>query len=296
MFRNILVGVDRQVGGRDALALAQQLMTDDGRLTLGHVYPGDPRIWRTATDEYEALQQEGALSLLTQVRDDADVSAELRSVECSSPGRGLHELAEAMGADLLVVGSSHRGMLGRVFLGDDTHDALNGAPCAVAVAPAGHAQNPLPVREIGVAYNESAESEYAVSVARALAEEFHASLSACEVITLPAYTFLGGAAPVDGAVEDLVAKARERISALGAVKPRAVYGPAVDELALYSASVDLLIVGSRGYGPMGRLVHGSTSSQLAHAARCPLLVLTRGARVVEDSNRAEIGGEVAAAN
>ena len=43
-------------------------------------------------------------------------------------------------------------------------------------------------------------------------------------------------------------------------------------------SLDLLIVGSRGYGPIGRLIHGSTSQQLAHTARCPLLVLTRTAR------------------
>ncbi|HTP21823.1 MAG TPA: universal stress protein [Solirubrobacteraceae bacterium] len=41
------------------------------------------------------------------------------------------------------------------------------------------------------------------------------------------------------------------------------------------ATIDLLVVGSRGYGPIGRLVHGSTSRALADAARCPLLVLTR---------------------
>jgi len=52
----------------------------------------------------------------------------------------------------------------------------------------------------------------------------------------------------------------------------------VDELALYSASLDLLVVGCRGYGPIGRLIHGSTSLQLAQPARCPLLVLTRQAR------------------
>jgi hypothetical protein len=36
-----------------------------------------------------------------------------------------------------------------------------------------------------------------------------------------------------------------------------------------------LVVGSRGYGPVGRLIHGSTSQQLARTARCPLLVLAR---------------------
>jgi hypothetical protein len=41
--------------------------------------------------------------------------------------------------------------------------------------------------------------------------------------------------------------------------------------------VDLLVVGSRGYGPLGRLIHGSTSLQLARSARCPLLVLPKAA-------------------
>ena len=54
---------------------------------------------------------------------------------------------------------------------------------------------------------------------------------------------------------------------------------------MYSASLDLLIVGSRDYGPIGRLVHGSTSQQLARMARCPLLVLTRSARERDDSHR-----------
>lgn len=71
---------------------------------------------------------------------------------------------------------------------------------------------------------------------------------------------------------------RERIAALEGVEPHAVYGDAVEVLTLYSASLDLLIVGSRGFGPVGRLVHGSTAQHLAGTARCPLLILPRAAR------------------
>ena len=52
---------------------------------------------------------------------------------------------------------------------------------------------------------------------------------------------------------------------------------------MYSASLDLLIVGSRGYGPIGRLIHGSTLRELARRARCPLLVLPRSAPTAEAS-------------
>lgn len=43
-------------------------------------------------------------------------------------------------AQLLVMGSSRRGLIGRVLINDNTQDAFNGAPCSVAVAPAGHAR------------------------------------------------------------------------------------------------------------------------------------------------------------
>jgi nucleotide-binding universal stress UspA family protein len=88
---------------------------------------------------------------------------------------------------------------------------------------------------------------------------------------------------VSDAIETLVSRARDRIAALG-VEPHAAYGETADELAVYSASLDLLIVGSRGYGPAGRLIHGSTSQRLARLAPCPLLVLSRRAHALETSN------------
>ena len=80
------------------------------------------------------------------------------------------------------------------------------------------------------------------------------------------------------------------IAALGGVEPHAVYGQPAEELALYSASLDLLVVGARGYGPLGRLIHGSTSQQLAHTARCPLLVLTRAVHAIEIDEAAPQAG------
>ena len=278
MFKNVVVGVDPHGGGRDAITLSKQLLADGGELTLAHVCPGDAHIWRGSTTDYNLGERERALELLESARKAAGVEAPLRWRESPSVGRGLHELCEVIGADLLLVGSSRHGLLGRVLIGDDTRAALNGAPCAIAIAPAGHSEQPLAMREIGVAYNGSRESEHAVAVARKVAAEHGAKLSAFEAVSLPTYAFLGGPAPIDGAIEGLVDDARERIAELGGLEPHAVYGNPVEELALYSASLDLLVVGSRDYGPVGRLVHGSTSQQLARTARCPLLVLTRAAR------------------
>lgn len=145
MFSNVLVGVDRHTGGLDAAALARQLVAPDGELTLVHVYPGDPRLRRGSRRDYQEMEQRRAIELLAATRERTGIGAALRYAESPSPGRALRELAEVTRADLLVVGSSRHGRVGRILLGDDTRGALNGASCVVAVAPAGYAARVGPV-------------------------------------------------------------------------------------------------------------------------------------------------------
>jgi nucleotide-binding universal stress UspA family protein len=115
MFKQIVVGVDEHQGSRDAIALAERLLAPDGELTLAHVFGGDPHLYRSPTLFYEA-QRERALAQLQKAREETGVQAHLRWRESPSPGRGLHELCEVIEADLLVVGSSRRGLLGRVLI------------------------------------------------------------------------------------------------------------------------------------------------------------------------------------
>jgi nucleotide-binding universal stress UspA family protein len=295
MFRNVVVGVDDGEGGRDAIALAQMLAGEGSEVTLAHVYQGDSEASRASTPAYETAEHDRIRELLEKASVEAGVvgwsaapdggasQAKLRWHESPSVGRGLHELAELTGADLLVVGSSRRGLLGRVLIGDDTRAALNGAPCAIAIAPTGYSREPAVMREIGVAYNGSPESDRALKLARTIAAEHQTKLSAFEAVSTPAYFFLSAPYPVDSdSIQGRVSQARDRIAALGGVEPHAAYGDPVEELTLYSASLDLLVVGSRGYGPLGRLVYGGVTQRLARTARCPLLVLTRSARTTPD--------------
>jgi nucleotide-binding universal stress UspA family protein len=230
------------------------------------------------------------VALLERAGDEARLSElgvelTLRRVRSPSVARGLHELAETVRADLLVLGSSRQSLLGHAVIRDDTRAALTGAPCAVAIAPAGYSEHPRVMREIGVGYDGSAESEYAVDVARELADEWGAKLSAFTAVSVPTLAFGPGQRPLTDAINALVSQAKERIAALGGVKPHAAYGTAAEELAVYSASLDLLIVGSRRYGPIGRLIHGSTSARLARTARCALLVLPRGGGLSDGQQR-----------
>ncbi len=271
MFDNVLVGVDGRPSGRDAIALATQLMDPDGRLTLVHVHHGEVAEERRDTRE-----------LLERERDRAGVEAELVSAVAANPGRGLHQQADERGADLLVVGSCSRGVLGRAMLGDDTRASLNGAPCAVAIASRGYVEHPAPLANVGVAYNGSPQSEVALAAARELAARTRATVHAVEVVAIPSVAYTGIVAPgVGETIDAMLDEASSRMREMPGVEGRAVYGLAGEELAAFGEQLDILVVGSRGYGPMRRLIIGSTSAYLQRHARCPLLVLPRLAAVGE---------------
>ena len=52
----------------------------------------------------------------------------------------------------------------------------------------------------------------------------------------------------------------------------------------------LLVVGSRGYGPLRRVLLGSVSTQLVRSAPCPLIVTPRGTHEAAGTARnAEVG-------
>ena len=266
MFRNVLVGVDGRPSGRDAIALAHRLTAPDGRLTLAHVHRSEV-----------AEEREDSRKLLQAERIAAGIEAQLISVVSTSPGRGLHEHAEKQGADLLVVGSCHHGVFGRAMLGDDTRAALNGAPCAIAIASVGYAERPTPFSRIGVAYNGSPESKAALAAAREIAGPTRASLKALEVVSLTVYSYTGIVPPAIGeSIDTFLQEGNKRLQELPGVEGHAVCGLTGEELAKFGDQVDILVVGTRGYGPIRRMVLGSTSAYLERHARCPLLVLPRG--------------------
>jgi nucleotide-binding universal stress UspA family protein len=276
MFTNVVVGIDGAEGGRDATALARSLAASDARFTLAYVYP-----WLLGRSSGLTMDDERsrAWELLETERELAGLEADLVALADGSVGRGLHLVAERRGADLVVVGSSRRALLGRALLGDDARAALNGAPCAIAVAPRGQGHAPQPVERIGVGYDGSPESERALGVARQIAARHGAGVSVLRVVT---FTDVGEhEPPLDEGWPDAVARevtrCGEELALLEGVAGKAVYGVPREELAVFSRTLDLLVIGSRGYGPWGRLLHGSVSHALVGHCASALLVLPRSA-------------------
>jgi nucleotide-binding universal stress UspA family protein len=257
MFDKVIVGVDGRSGGRDAIALARELVAPDGQTTLAHVYIESLLPARGSPGVFTAGEHERSRELLEAARRDAGIDAQIMPVPAHHVGRGLHELAEDIEADLIVVGSSRHSLAGRVLQGDDLRAALNGAPCAVAIAPGGFTQRATVLGEIGVGFDGSPESERALELARAFAAHHGARVSVFEAVS-PAHGFTDSRHPGPNEIADDVQAARVRLAALGGVEVHAAYGEAAEELALY-----------------------------AHSARCPLLVLPRSARVSQGTGTAE---------
>ena len=277
MFRNVLIGIDGTPHGRDAIALARRIAAPGAELTLVHVHAGEHNRLHAIRRERLEQEQRDSEALLEDERRAAGVGAEIRAYVAESPGAGLHRLAEELGADLIVVGSTSHGAVGRVALGDDARAALNGSPCAVAIAARGYEGHAEPIAGVGVGYNDSAEAQAALQAAHDIAAPTAAAVRLLEVISIPSYSYSGMMAPVGEGIELMLSEAKQRIDELPGVTGTAVFGLAGEELAAFGEDVDVLVVGSRSYGPLRRLVLGSTSEYLERKARCSLLVLPRSA-------------------
>jgi nucleotide-binding universal stress UspA family protein len=77
-----------------------------------------------------------------------------------------------------------------------------------------------------------------------------------------------------GKAGELVAEATASLG--GDTTGEVVVGVAYQELTELSEELDLLVLGSRAYGPVRRILLGSTSDRVVHAAACPVVVVPRG--------------------
>lgn len=275
----ILIGFDGSEGAKDALELARVLSPfEDGEVTLIYVAGSS---W-PATLSYEEMTSESlpeARELLAEASKVIDGEAKSRVYVGASPARVLTEAAEREDADLVVVGSPHRGPVGRALVGSVAERLLHGASCAVAVAPRGFAaSHHAAPAVIAVAYDGGSDSKIALHRAEALTRAAGATLRVLYVEE-PLAVMPGIAAytpPLAPDPAEIVAEATAAVGSGLETDGRVLAGPSASTLAeACEDDVDLLVVGSRGYGPLGRVLLGSVSAALLHKAPCPVLVAPR---------------------
>lgn len=287
MYTKIIVGLDESDRAKDALALGR--LTGDAAgasLTVAGVVMSDPR-WGGRDPRFHDADADYVRGLEAAA---ASLGVHSVTVPSSSPARGLHELAERSEADLVVVGSSKHGKVGQILAGSVGLALLHGSPCSVAIAPVGFGDSaPASIAEVTLGYDGSAESDLALTEAIDLARAAEAPLQIVTVVEPPPVVYGKGAGATQvprELMETIVRTMRQRLDeAVGkvpqdlTVEPTLLEGDPAEQLA--ETAVDdggVLILGSRAYGPLRRVLLGSVSTKLVRSAPCPVIVHPRGAK------------------
>src|SRR5215207_613417 len=183
----IVVGYDGSEQSHDALALGVLLAEwIDANVILATTFPhmlprvDDEGSATTFARESDPIAAD-AFSRLPELA--RGISIERRAIGGVSAAKGLRDIASGEGADLVVVGSTHRGAVGRVLPGSVGELLLHDAPCPVAIAPRGYEdREPQPPRIVGVAFDATEEARRAVRFAAELARAASAALRVFGVV------------------------------------------------------------------------------------------------------------------
>jgi nucleotide-binding universal stress UspA family protein len=281
-----LVGYIADDAGSEALALGAMLAAaDDVDLTVCTVMPqtwGGPS--RTPTEPgYTQLMRDQAEEWHAAAREQLAGEAEFRVHFASSAASGLIEVAEEVGAALIVLGSARSGLVRQFAMGSVTEQLLHSSPVPLALARTGADPGPA-VRRVTCGCVSSEGSALDAAVQLCLRGGFPLRL----------VTFLVPDHPIGRIAGDDTAHARSRAEAREtlaeavaslpielAVETAVAEGDDVQRAfdSLDWADGDLLVIGSSTAGPFARVFLGGMSSRLLRHAPVPVLVVPREAEV-----------------
>ena len=282
----VIVGVDGGASGKDALVLGEWAASTLGApLVVAVVHPAPSALGSGRVDaEWVADRHRAAEAVLDGARTVlAGAEADYRSVASTSAAHGLHDLAEDLGAEAIVVGSGAAAPQHRLFAGSTAERLLAGSRWPVAVAPAGMQTPPGALGRIGVAYVDTPDGRAALQLAARLAGRTGSPLRLYTVVaeadsTLP---FLVGQDAEHAFLETAretyelsLSRAADSVKDVASADWEVRTGNVVESLADLD-DVDVLFCGSRGYGPALRVMLGGVSTRLVRRAKRPVVVVPR---------------------
>ena len=217
----------------------------------------------------------------------------------TAQGESLAQMARSQRADLLVLGSAHRGPIGQIVPGSTAGHLLAEPPCPVAIAPPGFGKpadggigwRPLSgsaedagLRVIGVAFDGSWAGRQALSAGAELAVPNGAALRVFTVAPKVTRGALESQAPgVPTRAEVLQEQLHDAVAELPAearALPVFLSGfPATELIAAAEDGVDLMVIGSRPGGPVRRALSRSLSNAILADGRCPVLITPTAVKV-----------------
>jgi nucleotide-binding universal stress UspA family protein len=297
---------------RHALALGRQF---GARVKVLHVVP---HLLPSGGADYFAapwltppeLRQQAEEDMRLFVTPALEARAAFETEICEGvPWKEIEVAAQDLPADLVVMGTHGRGGLEHLFLGSVTEKLMRRLPCPVLTVCHEEGRTweaPGLVRRILCATDFGASSALAVEQALALAAKNEAELTVLHVIeSLPVPGEpLYRAVPEMGPLQIVLEKeARERlrgvlppsVRAQGRVRERIATGRPYEAVLSVAAEErpDLIVMGTEGHGPLGRMLFGSNAHHVVRQATCPVLTV-RPQRAAAPRPR-EVGGSLVAA-
>ena len=215
------------------------------------------------------------------------------------PPAEIVRLSEELGVGLIIVGSRGLGAVRRALMGSVSHAVVRHAHCPVLVArPAGEEGAPVSFLDrILVATDGSKEAalafEMAVGLATRLGSELHLVTVGGEYH--PGYEISGHPALLEETRRELEREARqlldqqvktiEEAGASVADAHLAIEGRPEAEIVRVGEEVGagLIVLGSRGRGPLRRALLGTVSDSVVRLAHCPVLVAREDAHEGPDA-------------
>lgn len=293
----IVVGVDPSPAGRralewavrEALARGAELIAVRSWQARALVLGFDSAVYAELGDAHRQLVAEAQ-----QVLDD-----ELKLALDAVPGAGAlavsgkvvpvpaaHWLVEASAeADLVVVGSRGAGVLSRAVLGSVSSSVLHHASCPVAVVPEAAADEGVEPPRVLVGVDHSPHARAALRFAVEHARRHGAVLVPVHVhepaLAVETDLDLRGLdlRDLEGAERPSLLRAAADAGAGDLdVQPEVCTGHPSAVLNALARPQDVLVTGSRGRGGFLGLLLGSTSTQCAQHATCPVVVVREAAR------------------
>jgi nucleotide-binding universal stress UspA family protein len=201
----------------------------------------------------------------------------------------LTELVSAHDAQLVVVGSSSSGLLGRVTLGSVTERLVHTASVPVAIAPRGYTSDSIPIRRLTAAFGGEADVHGLIPAAAELSTTWSAPLRIVSFTVRPLRMFGGSIEPT---AEDLVVQKWSKRTyddigrQLDALREH-VAVPDVDVVvgsghdwrdaveAVPWEAGDMLLLGSGAAGPLAQVFLGSAASKILRHAPVPVMIVPR---------------------
>ncbi len=236
-------------------------------LVIGAAYAGEDVVDPLADVQMgEGLPRDDPLPALEAVVRELGIDGErvdTAALGATTAPRAFHLAAVELGAGLLVVPP-----------GTTAERLLDGAPCAVAVVPTETGDEGEDDAEPSVAFS-------AIGVGLVATPEAEAAARGAELLARRAGASLRVLCAVRPGNADLHRRAEESAAAVLPVEPGVRIDIDVDDrdprdlLVATSSEVDVLVCGSRCYGPHPATLRGGVTRHVTAEAACPVIVIAR---------------------